>query len=137
MKMLVVTSTPLTAGELREALVPAEGERLEDAEVKVVAPALHKSALRFWLSDSDEAIGHAEDVRDRTVRELEREDVDVDGEAGESDPLQAIEDALRDFPADRIVVVNRPESRGRYREDVDDSEIEERFGLPVEHVVRG
>jgi hypothetical protein len=134
MKMLVVTSTPLTAAELREALAPGEAERLQDAEVKVVAPALHSSALKFWLSDADEAIGHAEEVQRETVSELQRQDVPASGEAGEGDPLQAIEDALRDFPADRIVVVKRPD--GRYREDVDESEIEERFGLPVEHVVR-
>ncbi len=41
--------------------------------------------------------------------------------------------ALRTFAADRIVVFTRPESEQRYREDVDDGEIRERFGLPVEH----
>jgi hypothetical protein len=33
----------------------------------VVAPALHRSALRFWLSDSDEAIERAELVQHETV----------------------------------------------------------------------
>ncbi len=48
MKVLVVTTEPITAAQFRDALRtdsdPAE------AEVMVVAPALAESALRFWMS---------------------------------------------------------------------------------------
>lgn len=57
MRRLVLTSEPVGAGQLRDAL-PGEAD-LTDAEVMVVAPALHKSALRFWLSDAEDAIDDA------------------------------------------------------------------------------
>ncbi len=38
----------------------------------VVAPALHENALRFWVSDADEAIARAEEVRRRTVSRARR-----------------------------------------------------------------
>ena len=53
MKLLVIASEPITADHLRAAIGP---DATDDAEVLVIAPALHKSALRFWLSDADAAI---------------------------------------------------------------------------------
>jgi len=38
----------------RDGLRAALGSATDDAEIMVVAPALHRSALRFWLSDADE-----------------------------------------------------------------------------------
>jgi hypothetical protein len=129
-KLLVVTSEPISASQLRSAV--SEGAAQNQTEVMVVAPALQESAVRFWLSDVDEAIERAEEVRRTTVANLDEEGVAASGDTGESDPLVAIRDALATFPADRIVVFTRPDSKSRYREDIDPSEIEERFGLPVD-----
>src|SRR5436305_12625391 len=101
-------------------------------EVMVVAPALQESGFRFWLSDADKAIERAEDVRRATVENLGAAGVAASGDTGESDPLDAIRDALATFPADRIVGVTHRASERRYPEDVDPSELEERFGLPVD-----
>jgi hypothetical protein len=131
MKLLVLTSEPISAAQLRAA-VRAEVNP-EDAEVMVVAPALQGSALRFWLSDADEAIAEADRVRRATVQRLGQEGIAASGDTGESDPMQAIEDALMTFPADRIVLFTHPDSREAYREDLDDEEIRQRFGLPVDH----
>ena len=98
----------------------------------VVAPALHESALRFWFSDADEAIAKAQAVGRETVEQLEAEGVSASADTGEADPLEAVEDALQTFPADRIVVFSHPEGEQLYREDVDDDELRERFGLPVD-----
>ena len=131
MKLLVLTSEPITADQLRGA-VPGE-LRPEDAEVMVVAPALQESGLRFWMSDADDAIARAERVRRRTVEQLGGEGVAASGDTGESDPMIAIQDALQSFPADRIVLFTHRGDEQEYREDVDPAEIEERFGLPVDH----
>ena len=56
-------------------------------------------------------------------------------DTGESDPIEAIEDALRTFPADRIVLFTHSESEQRYREDIDPREVERRFGLPVDRAI--
>jgi hypothetical protein len=134
-KLLVVTSEPVSSRQLRAAL--GDGAAPKQTEVMVVAPALQESALRFWLSDADEAIQRAEAVRRTTVEKLDSEGVAASGDTGESDPLDAIQDALATFPADRIVLFTHPGSERRYREDVDPSEVEERFGVPVDQATVG
>ena len=128
MKLLVITSEPVTADHLREAI---GSEATDDAEVLIIAPALHKSALRFWLSDADEAIARAETVQQESVAQLDEEGVTATGDTGESDPMAAIADTLETFPADRVALFIHPESEQSYRESITAAEIEERFGLPV------
>jgi hypothetical protein len=130
MKLLVLTSEPITAQQLRKSLPGDFGP--DDAEVMVVAPALQQTPLKFWLSDADEAITRAREVSLETVEKLDQSGVSASGDTGESDPLEAIQDALTTFAADRIVLFTHPDSRQRYREDVDVEEVKERFGLPVD-----
>jgi hypothetical protein len=131
MRLLILTSEVITADQLRGAL-PGDVSP-EEAEVMVVAPALQDSGLRFWMSDADEAIARAERVRLQTVEQLGAEGIPISGDTGESDPMTAIQDALQSFPADRIVLFRHTGSDQEYREDVDPVEIEERFGVPVDH----
>lgn len=132
-KLLVLTSEPLDAGRLRQAL-PGDLDPTQ-AEVMVVAPALQDSAIRFWFSDADDAIAHANEVLDSAVSNLERGGVSaIGGETGDSDPYQAIQDALQRFPADQILLFTHRGEDQRYREDIDLDEVRERFGVPVERV---
>ena len=133
MKVLVLTSEPITAQQLRNAL----GADIDpsDTEAMVVAPAYAQSALRFWLSDADEAIARAERVRTESVRELGEAGIPATGDTGEGEPDTAIEDALKTFDADRIVVFTHGGEDQRYREDFDRAELVERFGRPVDHTV--
>jgi nucleotide-binding universal stress UspA family protein len=131
MKLLVLTSEAITADQLRNAL-PGDIDP-GDAEVMVVAPALQESGLRFWMSDADEAIARAEEVRQQSVERLGEQGVPATGDTGEADPYVAIEDALKTFDADRIVLFTHGGEDQRYREDLDEREIGERFGRPVDH----
>ncbi|HEY2258461.1 MAG TPA: hypothetical protein VGH45_02035 [Solirubrobacteraceae bacterium] len=130
MKLLVLTSEPVSADQLRTAL----GDRADpqESEVMLVAPALQENALRFWFSDADRAIARAEAVRRQSLDQLGSEGVSASADTGEADPLQAVQDALLTFPADRIVIFSHPEGEKLYREDLDDRELEQRFGLPVD-----
>ena len=128
MKVLVIASEPISADRLRAAL----GEAIDDAEILVVAPALHRSALRFWLSDADEPIRRAELVQRETVEDLDAAVFDAHGVTAESDPVKAVEDVLVTFPAERIVLFTRPVSERRYDEGIDADALQQRFGLPVE-----
>ena len=129
MRLLVTTAEPISAELLRSVV----GELSDDAEVLVVSPATTRSGLRFWVSDVDEAIAHAEQVQAETVERLEEAGIDASGEVGESEPLVAIEDALRTFEADRVVVIEHDEQERDYREDDDlAARVRERFGLPVD-----
>ncbi len=133
MKLLVVAGAPVGAGALRQALGPDfEPSR---TEVLVIAPALVDGPVKFWLSDADDAIERAREVRGESVSELSAGGVAATGRTGESDPVQAIADALQTFPAERILLaVHADADLQRYREDVEEAELRERFGLPVDRV---
>jgi hypothetical protein len=132
-KVLVVTSEPISAPQLRNAL--GTDTDPTDAEVMVVAPALSESALRFWMSDADEAIAKADEVRRASVAKLDDAGVAASGDTGEGDPETAIADALKTFDADRIVLFTHKAGDLRYREDLDRDELAERFGVPVDHAI--
>jgi hypothetical protein len=130
-KLLVVTPEPIDAALLRSTL----GEEVRGAEVLVVSPASNRSKMAFWVSDSDEAIEEAETAQVDTVERLEEEGVDAAGQTGESDPRQAIEDALATFAADRIVIFSHPEGDRDYREDEGLADAESRWNVPVTHAL--
>ena len=129
MKVLVLTSEPVNADALREAL----GTSASDAEVLVVSPALTTSPVHFWTSDVDPAIERAESVQEETVERLDEEGIDAAGDTGESDPLLAVQDALATFDANRIVIFTHPGDESGYHEDDFVAEVEQRFELPVDH----
>ena len=131
MKVLVLTSEPISAQQLRDAL--SSDVDPSKAEVMVVAPALQESGLKFWLSDADDAIARADEVRRESIERLGEAGVSASSDTGESDPEEAIEDALKTFDADRIVLFTHRGEDLRYREDLDDRELAERFGRPVDH----
>jgi len=135
MKLLVLTAEPISADILREAA----GDEADDAEVMVVSPALTDSPLRFWVSDADDAIAHAGQTAEETVERLDEEGIDAAGDTGESDPMQALEDALASYDADRIVIFTHPDDERDYLEDGFAEEAEHRLGRPVIHreVTRG
>lgn len=135
MRVLVVTSEPISAANLSRAL-PGDTDPHE-VEIMVVAPALQPSPFKFWLSDADDAIARARRTEQETVERLSSEGVEVDSDTGESDPELAIEDALQTFPADRILVFTHAEGEQRYREDMDVAVLERRFQLPVTHATVG
>jgi hypothetical protein len=125
MKLLVLAPHAVDAAAIRSHL---SEEDLSDAEVLVVSPAMQQSGLRFWMSDSDDAIIAAEKAADESAEALRPEAGHVRAQTGESDPLQAIEDALATFPADRIIVFRGEEDD--YREE-QLAEARERFDVPV------
>jgi hypothetical protein len=129
MRILVLATEPISAQQLNGALPP--GTEPADCEILVVAPALHESALRFWLSDADEAIAKADGVRKESLDQLGDQGVAASADTAEGDPTEAIADALKTFEADRIVLFTRSGDDQRYREGVDDAELQARFGIPV------
>ena len=79
-------------------------------DVLVVCPALN-SQLRTWLSDEDGARETPRaPPRRRRSHDLTAAGINARGEIGDGDPLQALEDALRGFAADAIVISTHPEA---------------------------
>lgn len=131
MKLLVVTPEPIDAALLRTTV----GDEVQGAEVLVLSPATNQSKLAFWVSDPDDAITEAVQAETETVERLEEEGVDAAGDVGESEPVQAIDDALATFAADRIVIFSHPEGDRDYREDEALAAGEERWNVPVTHAL--
>jgi hypothetical protein len=123
-RLLVVTTVPLE-GALRKRVLEHAGE--ESAEFKIVAPAAHVSPLQWLASDEDSARAEAEQVAERSAAAVGG----AEAEAGDTDPVQAIEDALRTFAADEVVVVTRKGDDASWLEKDAGAEARERFGVPV------
>jgi hypothetical protein len=108
--------------------------RSATTEVLVVAPAL-SSQVRYWTSDVDGAREAAQRRVDGSLESLSAVGVRARGEIGDSDPLQAIEDALRTFGADEIIVSTHPPGRSNWLERDVVAQARERFDVPLTHVV--
>src|SRR2546422_6143986 len=106
-----------------------------NAEVYVVCPALNVSKIKHWVSDEDEARREAQERLDQVVARLAREGVQVRGDIGDADPVQAMEDALRLFPANEAIISTHPPGRSNWLEREVVERSRERFPLPVSHVV--
>jgi hypothetical protein len=132
-RILVVANETAEGAQLHETvLARANGS----AEVHVVSPALN-SRLRHWISDVDQARHAAEDRLAKCLGRLREAGLDARGSVGDSDPLQAIADALHFFPADEIVVATHPEERSNWLERDLVERARSRYALPVLHVVVG
>ena len=131
-RILVVANETVEGAELLAAI----RERVHGgrAEVYVVSPALN-SKLRHWVSDEDGAREAAQARLDRSLARLEANGLPAQGEIGDSDPLQAMEDALRTFGADEIIISTHPEGRSNWLERGIVSGARERFAVPITHVV--
>ena len=131
-RVLVIANETVTGERLREEIRrAATGYR---AEVLVVCPALN-SPLRHWASDDREARAAAQKRLDVSLGRLRGVGIEARGEIGDSDPLQAIEDALRVFGADEIIISTHPEGRSNWLERGVVSSARERFAVPITHLV--
>ncbi len=129
-RVLVVANETVAGSELRREIM----ERGSLAEVLVVTPALN-SRIRHWTSDEDHARAEAQARLDVSVSSLSGAGVKVRGQVGDDDPIQAIDDALRTFPADEIVISTHPAGRSNWLEKGVVVRARERYGCPITHVI--
>jgi hypothetical protein len=131
-RILVIANETVGGETLREE-IRRRSEGYEE-QVLVVCPALN-SPLRHWASDEDQARAAAQERLSRSLARLAAAGVDARGEVGDSEPLQAIEDALRTFGADEVIISTHPEGRSNWLEKGVVSGARERFAVPITHVV--
>jgi hypothetical protein len=130
-RILVVANETVAGRELLDELHRRAGE---DSEVLVVAPALN-TRLRYILADVDRAREQAEERLRRSIDALQSAGIRARGAVGDSNPVQAIEDALFEFPADEIVISTHPPERSNWLEKKTVERARERFDVPITHVV--
>jgi hypothetical protein len=121
-RVLVVATaepTPDAAERVAELVGSAEDVRL------VVPVPSHR--LDRWLSAEDDARHEAEARLARSAGTLVAAGLPVSGSVGDADPAQALEDELRDFAADEVLLLIA---------DGKDplAKVESRLGLPLRRV---
>ena len=105
-------------------------------EVLVIAPALSASRLKHWLGADLAAARSAADERlMRSVAALRSHGIPALGELGDSDPLQALDDAIRVFRPDQVIIATHPPARSHWLEEGIVEAARKRFALPIVHVV--
>jgi hypothetical protein len=113
---------------VREIVRHAEGRT---AEARIVAPARVKSPLALAAGDVDEDIEDARRRLAESVEALRRNGIEASGDVGEADPVLALEDGLRLFPADEVIVVARAGERRTWLEEDFIERVRREVDLPV------
>jgi hypothetical protein len=132
-RLLVVANETVGGGALLEEIRARCAGR--ECEILVVTPALAGSRAEHWASDVDEAIELARQRMELSLIAIDQLGLKARGEIGDSDPNVAIEDALRVFPADEIVISTHPPHRSRWLEHGVVERARKEIDLPITHVV--
>jgi hypothetical protein len=132
-RILVVANETVGARELLDEI--ARRTKGRPVEVKVVAPALVQSRLKEGFGEVDEAREDAQARLEKSVEAIGRLGIEVSGEVGDSDPTLAIEDALRTFPADELIISTHPPDRSTWLERDLVERAHRELQLPITHVV--
>ena len=128
-RLLVVITTEVDDGILRDLVRSRAGD---DAEMLVVAPAAEISRLGWLTNAEDDARTEAASLAAATAEAAPSDN--VQGRVGDADPVRAIEDALRTFAADEILVVAHPDDQAGWLEEGSGAVAEARFSLPITRV---
>jgi GABA permease len=93
------------------------------------------SRIRHWTSDEDGARERAQERLDASLAALRASGVDASGHVGDDDPLQAMDDALRTFQADEIILSTHPPGRSNWLERDLVGRARETYPCKITHVV--
>jgi GABA permease len=131
-RLLVISNETVEGEALQEAIRSRTGDG--KSEVLVVAPALN-TRLRHLTSDTDQARRAAGERLVACLARLDQANVQARGVVGDEDPLVAIEDALRVYPADEMIIATHPEERSNWLEHDLVGRARDRFETPITHIV--
>ena len=108
----------------------------EQGEVLVVAPAVARTRLEHWLtSDLERRRAEAAARLESSLSAFAAAGLSARGHLGDADPLQALDDALRIFDPDEVVISTHPHQRSGWLERNVVRRARERYDLPITHVV--
>lgn len=98
---------------LEQILAKADGNGVD---LRVVVPATEANALQHTLGDIDEPKHKAEDRLQQALQMLRAEGIEVNGEVGDPDPVQAAQDALLKAPADEVLIFEHCDEQSKWYE---------------------
>jgi hypothetical protein len=130
-RILVVANETLIGDELRAELA---GRGAGDTVLRVVAPVL-PSRSHYVASDIDRELGEARARLDVVLAWAAGQGLTATGRVSDMTPLTAIEDELRSFAADELLISTHPPQRSRWLESGLVERAREELDIPVTHVV--
>jgi GABA permease len=129
---LVIANRTLVGQELRSLL---RRRAAAGAELRVVAPIL-ASRVHYLASDVDEELEEAHERLGATLAWAASEGLDASGTVGDPNAaLGAVEDELRLFGADEVIISTYPPGRSNWLETGIVERLREELDIPVTHVV--
>jgi nucleotide-binding universal stress UspA family protein len=130
-RLLIISNVTVTGAELFDEI--HKHAREADTEVLIVAPALI-SRLHWWMSDGDAGDVAAQERLTVSLERLRAAGIPARGAFGDADPLQAIDDAMRVFHPDEIIIATHPPGRSNWLERDVVVHARKRFDVPITHV---
>ena len=131
-RVLVVANETVGGQELLSAISTLAIS--QKTTFRVVCPALN-SRLKTFTSDEDPAREAAQARLDATLARLASVGIEAHGEVGDGDPLVALDDAVRTFGPNEIVISTHPPGRSNWLERGVVDSVRARYDVPVTHVV--
>jgi hypothetical protein len=129
-KRLLVLAGAAVA-ELDELPRQVRTELESAAEVFVVTPTL-ASRIEWLMSDTDRARHEADERLDKILGQLETGGAQVSGSAvGDDTPMTVVEDYVRRFEPDKVVVALRSEEHAAWQEQNLVEQVASATGLPL------
>jgi len=130
--ILVVASVQLAGEELRRDLAAGGA----GVELDVLAPIL-ASRSHSWASDIDREREKARERLDASLAWAADQGFAAKGEVADPDPLVAIEDELRDFGADEVIIVTHPRERTSWLANRMLDHLASELDVPVREIALG
>jgi hypothetical protein len=131
-RVLVVANETVGGPELLSAISTLA--LTQQTEFLVVCPALN-SRLKTFTSDEDPAREAAQQRLDDTLARLASVGISARGEVGDGDPLVAVDDAVRTFGPNEIVISTHPPGRSNWLERGVVESVRAHYDVPLTHVV--
>jgi GABA permease len=136
-RVLVLANRTMGEDELHDALERITGSG--QATYRVVVPtnpvdtgqADREGAAFVWQATAEAARRRLEE----TLEALRSRDLTVEGELGDYRPLVALDEAIREFHPDHVVIATEPEERSSWLRHGVVAEARKRHDLPIQHVV--
>jgi hypothetical protein len=132
-RVLVVANETLSGDELRRQITRVDPEH---TEIDVLVPVL-TSRVHYAVTDIDRERVAAQARLNRSLRWAEQCGIVARGEVGDPSPASALEDRLRAFGADEVIVVTHPREHESWQEQGELKRLRRELDVPVTHVSVG
>ena len=132
-RRILVIANETVAGDTLHGMIKQKSAGYRE-NVLVIAPA-QPSPLQHLASDENPSRQAAQARVDASLAKLREAGISARGQVGDSDPVQSIEDALRTFGPDEVIISTHPEGRSHWLERGVVEHARERFDVPITHVV--